>query len=133
MGPEKRMKGVNMDEKGHVYGFEKLKVWKNSRLFSIKIYKLSMNFPSDEKFGLISQIRRATVSITANIAEGSSRFSKKDFARFVQISYGSLMEVLSHAYLAYDLKYINNEDLGDIRYEAYQISNQLNALHKSLN
>ncbi|MEA2077120.1 MAG: four helix bundle protein [Candidatus Marinimicrobia bacterium] len=122
-----------MDEKGHVYGFEKLKVWKNSRIFSTKIYKLSMNFPSDEKFGLISQIRRATVSVTANIAEGSSRFSKKDFARFVQISYGSLMEVLSHAYLAYDLKYMNNKELDDIKYEAYQISNQLNALHKSLN
>ena len=66
-----------MDEKEHVYGFEKLSVWQESRELTNRIYKLSKEFPSEEKFGLTNQIRRATVSVTANIAEGSSRNRRK--------------------------------------------------------
>ena len=120
-----------MDEKEHVYGFEKLTVWQESRKFANRIYKLSTGFPSEEKFGLTSQIRRAAVSVAANIAEGSSRKSKKDFARFLQISYSSLIEVLNHAYIAYDLDYLNSNTLKMIKLEINKISNKINALYNS--
>ena len=89
------------------YSFEKLRVWQNARKFVLDVYKITNNFPSHEKFGLVDQIRRAVVSVPANIAEGSSRLSAKDQAHFKNIAYSSLMEVLSHFYLALDLNYIN--------------------------
>jgi len=90
----------------HLYSFEKLRVWRDARVFIKKIYTISKAFPKEEQFGLIPQIRRAAVSIAANIAEGSSRTTKKDRAHFTQIAYGSLLEVLSHLYVALDLEYI---------------------------
>ena len=72
--------------------FRTLKVWEKSHQFTLKIYSLSRNFPKDELFGLISQIRRASSSIAINIAEGCGRGSDADFARFLQISMGSASE-----------------------------------------
>jgi four helix bundle protein len=80
----------------HTYGFEKLKVWQLGREFVVRIYQVSAGFPVDERFGLTNQIRRAAVSVPANIAEGCSRISGKDQAHFSQFAYSSLMEVLSH-------------------------------------
>ena len=121
-----------MNSKEYIFGFEKLIVWKEARGFTAKIYELTDKFPDREKFGLSSQIQKAAVSIAANIAEGSSRFSRKDFSRFLQISYGSLMEVLSHSYVAYDRKYIRVDDLKIIRDNVKKISFMLNSLSKSL-
>lgn len=121
-----------MDAKRHLYGFEKLEIWKDSREFVNMIYEMSKNFPSYEMRGLGSQIRRSAVSVMANIAEGASRFSKKDFAHYLQISYSSLMEVLSHSYIAHDRHYIDEEKLEKIKARIYMISNKINALHKSL-
>lgn len=121
-----------MDSKEYVFGFEKLIAWKEARAFISKIYELTDNFPNKEKFGLSSQIQRAAVSIAANIAEGSSRFSGKDFVRFLQYSYGSLMEVLSHAYVAFDRKYIENDSLQNIRNNVRKLSFLINKLSKSL-
>jgi four helix bundle protein len=121
-----------MDEQAYLFNFEKLEVWQDARKFISEVYLFTDKFPKNEKFGLTSQIQRAVVSVAANIAEGSSRFSRKDFARYVQISFGSLMEVLSHSYVAYDQKYIKREELQDIRKQIKKISNKLNSLYRSL-
>jgi four helix bundle protein len=78
-----------------VFRFEKLEVWQNAIEFAGRVYDFTRPFPADERFGLTSQMRRAAVSISSNIAEGSSRNSDVDFRRFLEIAYGSLMEVVS--------------------------------------
>ncbi|MEX1094604.1 MAG: four helix bundle protein [Planctomycetales bacterium] len=83
-----------------VFGFEKLDVWQKAVDFTDSIYVATRDFPSEERFGLTSQLRRASVSIAGNIAEGSSRSSSRDFLRFVEIAYGSLMETVSHIAIA---------------------------------
>jgi len=72
-----------------MHQFKELEIWKRSRYFCSEIYHITSSFPSDEKFGLTNQLRRASVSIPSNIAEGSSRNSNKDFSRFLEISIGS--------------------------------------------
>jgi len=74
----------------NTYGFEKLDVWNKSVELSEEIYLITKEFPSDEKFGIISQLRRASVSVSSNIAEGSSRSSYKEQARFSEIAYGRI-------------------------------------------
>lgn len=75
-----------------------------------EVYRLVKCFPQDEKFALGDQLRRAAVSVTSNIAEGTGRQSLKDQAHFIELSYGSLMEVMSQLDLALDLNYINKEE-----------------------
>lgn len=92
------------------YSFEKLKVWELSRTLVKEVYSLTKKFPDEEKFGLSNQLRRAVVSINSNLAEGSTRNSFKDKARFTEIAYGSLMEVLSQLILSLDLSYVDAEE-----------------------
>ncbi len=113
------------------FPFEKLRVWQKTKEFVLEAYQITAKFPTHEKFGLVDQIRRAAVSVPANIAEGSSRLSSKDQAHFTNMAYSSLMEVLSHFYLAMDLKYINEEMMDDLKFRTLEISNQVNALRKS--
>lgn len=115
----------------HQYSFEKLNVWQNARKLSLKIYQITEKFPQDEKYGLTNQIRRAAVSIPANISEGTSRLSSKDQAHYTNIAYSSLMELLSHLYIALDLNYIDEIKFNELKLKIYEISNQLNSLHKS--
>lgn len=77
------------------FSFEKLEVWQLARKLTKEIYELTSSFPKSEHFNMVSQIRRAATSITCNIAEGSGRISGKDKARFTEIAYSSLIEVLS--------------------------------------
>jgi len=112
--------------------FEKLEVWQNSRSFVKEIYTITTNFPDNEKFGLISQIRRASLSISANIAEGMSRNTDKDKARFISISFGSAIEVVNFLILANDLNMINEKDYMQLREKLEKITNQLNSLHNKL-
>lgn len=119
--------------KYHEYSFEKLNVWKHSIEFVEKIYKLTDNFPKSELYCLTSQIRRATISVPSNIAEGSTRKSLKDQARYSEIAFGSLIEALNQIIIAHRLNYINNDDLSIIRLEIEDISRQLNALKNSQN
>ena len=114
-----------------LYSFEKLDVWQKSRSLNAKIYLISKEFPKHEQYSLQSQIRRAVVSISSNIAEGTSRLSYKDKARFTSIAYGSLMEVLSQLLIALDLGYISNTDYTDTRPLIEEIGNKLNSLRKS--
>ena len=113
------------------YTFENLDVWKKSRILVKRIYEITRSFPNEEKFGLTSQIRRASISISSNLAEGSSRQSLKDQARFSIMAYGSLMEVLNQLILANDLEYISQDKVLEIRPLIEEISNKLDKLTKS--
>ena len=88
-----------------------LDVWKGARSLSKKVYLASSQFPSEEKFGLISQIRRAVVSIPSNIAEGCGRNYPKDSIQFFYIKRGSIYEVETQLYLSFDLDFISEIDL----------------------
>ena len=113
------------------YSFEKLDVWQLSRKLVGIIYKITDKFPIDEKFGLTNQLRRAGVSIASNIAEGSSRNSLKDQVRFIEIAYGSLMEVYTQLCIATDIAYISKEELDEVNLLIKELSNKLNALSKA--
>lgn len=115
----------------HKFGFEKLDVWNNSIDLVQNIYFITENFPKSELYCLTSQIRRAAISISSNIAEGSTRNSLKDQARFTEIAFGSLIELLNQLIIANKLNYINNETLNIARLEIEKISRQINALKKS--
>ena len=98
-----------------VFGFEKLQVWQKSRELSVYVYKATKKFPSEEKFGLISQMRRAVISISSNVAEGTGRHSFKDKARFTEIAYGSALELLNQVILSNDLEFLSEENYLNIR------------------
>ncbi|MGC1205757.1 MAG: four helix bundle protein [Flavobacteriaceae bacterium] len=97
-----------------MHRFKDLEIWKKSRLFCSEIYKITSSFPESEKFGLTNQLRRASVSIPSNIAEGSSRKSNKDFARFLQITLGSAYEIETQLLIASDLQFINENELSEL-------------------
>ena len=111
-----------------MYSFEKLEVWQEARSLSVSIYKITAKFPQEEKFGLVSQLRRGTISIASNIAEGSARTSPKDQANFYQIAYSSAIEILNQLIISCDLKFISNEDLAIFRDKIESISFKLNSL-----
>jgi len=114
-----------------IYSFESLAVWNKSRTLVKEVYKMTANFPTDERFGLISQMRRAAVSVSSNVAEGSTRWGNKDQARFYEIAFGSLIEILNQCILAYDLEFIQENELRSVRIKINEISRMLNALHSS--
>lgn len=97
------------------FGFERLFVWQKSRQLVTLIYKLIMKLPQEERFGLSDQLRRASVSIASNLAEGAGRMSIKEKIHFCEVSYGSLMEVTCQLLLAQDLGYLTEEDNLQIR------------------
>ncbi|MCM8536356.1 MAG: four helix bundle protein [Lentisphaeraceae bacterium] len=115
----------------HEFGFEKLQVWQLSRQLVKDVYSLTVSFPNEEKFGLVSQLRRAVISISSNIAEGSTRSSFKEQAHFSSLSYGSLMEVLCQLTLSVDLNYADSGSISTLRVKIEEISNKLNSLRKS--
>lgn len=114
------------------FGFENLDVWQKAVTFAKTIYAGTRNFPSDERFSITSQLRRAAISIPSNIAEGSSRGSKRDFARFVEMAYGSLMEVVAQATIAHELGYLDESRAQEIRQQAEQLARMLSGLRSSL-
>lgn len=113
------------------YSFEKSEVYKLVCKFTDEIYRLTQVFPSDERFGLTSQIRRSASSVGANLAEGTTRVSMKEQARFSEISYSSLAETFHHLLQAERLKYLKQEELNNLRPIISEISNKINALRKS--
>lgn len=117
--------------KQYVYTFETLDTWKKSIEFAKIIYKITDSFPNSEKFGLVSQIRRAVVSVSSNIAEGSAKQSLREQAKFTEISIGSLFEVLNQIIIAYELKFIKKEDYLTIREFIDNLNRQINALKLS--
>ena len=114
-----------------VYSFEKLAAWGKARVLTLDIYNITKSFPSSEKFGLVSQMRRCSISVSSNLAEGSSRTSFKDQAHFTQLSYSSLLELLNQLILALDLEFINENQYKNLRNKMEELSAILNALRKS--
>ena len=113
------------------YSFEKLEVWNDARNLVKMIYLQTDNFPEKERFGLSSQMQRAVVSIVSNIAEGVSRNSVKDKIRFVELAYGSLMELYCQLYVSVDLDYLTPSTFTLIKAEIDKIANKANALKRN--
>ena len=110
------------------FSFEKLDVWIESKELTKSIYTIVSKFPESEKFGLISQLRRASISIASNIAEGSARKTYKDKAYFTTIAFGSAVEVLNQLIISYELGFITKDDYSDLRSKIESITNKLNSL-----
>jgi four helix bundle protein len=108
------------------FRFEKLTVWQSARRLSGEVYAVTKSFPRDELFGLTSQLRRAVVSVSANIAEGSGRNSDADFAHFLEMAYGSAMEVASLLYLAADAGHLTLESRDTLLGLTSEVTAQLN-------
>ena len=103
-----------MEQQGKIRDFTDLEAWKKSHELALMIYKITEKFPRSETFGLASQIQRAAVSITSNIAEGFGRQTIKEKVQFYYQAHGSLMEVKNQLILAKDLKYISNQEFDKI-------------------
>ena len=114
----------------YVFGFEKLKVWQLAKAFAVHIYEVTRAFPPDEKFGLISQLRRASISIASNLAEGSARQSMKHQAHFSQLAYSSLVEVMCQLEISLELGFLTKEQHKSIRHQANELSYLINALQR---
>ena len=114
------------------FRFEKLEVWQEARKINQVIYRLTRKFPREELFAMTSQIRRASISVSSNIAEGSGRNSDKDFAHFLEQAYGSLMEVASIFYLAFDEGYVQESDLDPLFDELERLAKRTVSLNCSL-
>jgi four helix bundle protein len=116
----------------YTFSFERLEVWKKSRDLTRTVYQVTQGFPEEEKFGMISQLRRAVISVSSNIAEGSSRSTKKDQAHFYNVAFSSLMETLNQVIISNDLDFMNNIKFMELRKEIHIISIMLNNLCSSI-
>lgn len=115
-----------------MFNFEKLDVWQEAIQFADLIYQCTRDFPADERFGLTNQMRRAAVSVSSNIAEGSSRGSRPDFSRFIEIGTGSLFEVVSQATISRRQDFLDQDRYAQIYAAAEKQSRMLSGLRKSL-
>ena len=115
-----------------MFNFEKLDVWHKAIEFADTVYSVTKGFPSDERFGLTNQMRRAAVSVSANIAEGTSRSSRSDYARFVEIATGSLFEVVSQSVISKRLGLQSEADYLRLYAAAEEQSRMLSGLRRSL-
>jgi four helix bundle protein len=116
---------------GYQFPFEKLEVWQCARKLVKTSYELTRSFPSEEKYGLSSQLNRAAVSVASNLAEGSSRMSFKDQGHFSQMAYSSLMEFACQITLAVDLGYTAPDKEHKLRQDINMLANKINALRTS--
>ena len=112
--------------------FKKLKIWRESYKLSIEIYTLTETFPSREKFGITSQIRRAATSVPINISEGAGKFSSKDMAKFLQIAYGSLKELECLVMMSKDLHYFSPQTEERILIHILEIQKMLSTYIKRI-
>ena len=116
---------------GYQFTFEKLEVWQESRRLAVDVYRVTQTFPEHEKFGLVSQLRRASVSVASNLAEGGARKSGKEQARFSEMAYASLMEVMCQLMISSDLGYITKNDLLELRSKVHGLSTRIQYLRAS--
>lgn len=114
-----------------VFSFEKLIAWQKSRELALLILKTTRQFPKDELFGLTSQMRRCSISISSNLAEGSGRNSFKDKARFTEIAYSSSLELLNQIILSFDFEYISEIEYHQIREKITEVNMLIDGLYKS--
>ncbi len=114
-----------------MFSFEKLEVWQRTRDFLKRIYKVTVNFPKEEQFGLSQHVRKSAISILSNIAEATSRFGDVDFKRFIEIAIGSLYETISQLFIALDNDYLDREAFEALYKDAEIIVKMLSKLSKS--
>ena len=115
-----------------MFVFEKLDTWQAAIEFADLVYASTKNFPDQERFGLTNQMRRAAVSISSNLAEGSARSSRPDFARFVEIATGSLFEVVSQSFIGRRQGFLNEEQFRRLYNAAEKQGKMLSGLRSSL-
>ena len=108
--------------------FTELKVWQRSHAIVLKVYRLTKSFPVGERYGLTSQLRRAALSVSTNIAEGSKRQSRQDYARFLNIAEGSLVETEYLLMVSRDLEYAQPQEVAPILNEISEVARMLNNL-----
>ena len=112
--------------------FSQLEVWRKAKALVVDVYKETTGFPSSEQYGLSSQLRRAAVSVAANIAEGTGRGSDQDFARFLEMALGSTAETRSHILLAEELGYLKAEIRDNLSEKTIEIGRMLSGLIETL-
>jgi four helix bundle protein len=120
------------DETKRGFNFEKLDVWQRAVDLAAFIYDVTGKFPSDERFGITSQMRRAVVSVSSNIAEGSSRSSRQDFARFVELAVGSLYELVSQGFIARKQGFLAEQASQKLYSESEELIRMLSGLRNHL-
>lgn len=112
--------------------YENLNIWKESVTLAATLYKMTKTFPKNEQFGIVSQIRRAVISISSNIAEGSSRRSKKEFTRFIDIAIGSLNEVESLLLVSTQLNFVGGRQQKEVGVKIKELGTLLGGFRKYL-
>ena len=115
-----------------MFNFEKLDVWQRANELADLVYKVTRTFPDDERFGLSNQMRRAAVSVSSNIAEGSARSSRNDNARFLEIATGSLFEVVAQSFISRRQGFLNEPDFKTLYTTADELGRMLSGLRRSL-
>ena len=121
-----------VDMENNIFHFENLVAYQRGLELVTHVYEVIKNFPREEQYALCDQLRRAVVSIPSNIAEGMGRFSNKEKAHYLEIAYGSLMEVFCQLNIAHRLGYITDEKLNNFRKEIEFIAKPISGLRKSL-
>jgi four helix bundle protein len=119
-------------KKDAMFNFEKLETWQKAIGFADLVYEFTRRFPAEERFGLTNQMRRAAVSISANIAEGTARNSKNDYARFLEIATGSLFEVVSQSFVGKRQGFLSEIDFRKLYTAAEQQGKMLSGLRRSV-
>ena len=114
-----------------VYQFERLNAWQKAKELSVAVYRLVNKFPQYEQYSLISQVRRAVISVPSNIAEGTGRLSIKEKIHFLEIAYGSLLETYCQLQIAVELDYISSEELKMISPLFFDTSRLISGLRNS--
>ena len=112
--------------------YRDLEVWQRSMRLANRIYEVTHRFPSEEKFGLTNQLRRASVSVPSNLAEGHARFGAGEFSRFISIAMGSVAEIETQVLLSLDLGYLTVEVSRELMTELETIGKMLRGLAKSI-
>ena len=107
-----------------------LEVWQKAIAFVTDVYNRTSDFPKEEMYGLVSQLKRSAVSIPSNIAEGAARHSNKEFIQFLYVALGSLMELDTQLIIAKNLNFLSDENLNDLQTKADEIGKMLNGLIK---
>lgn len=115
-----------------MFNFEKLSVWQKAMELTDQVYRLTTDFPGEERFGLTNQIRRSAVSTVSNIAEGASRSSAADYARFVEIASGSLFDLVAQLTIAVRQKFLVQNDFDTLHPQCNEIGRMLSGLRNSL-
>ena len=115
-----------------MHNYKEMKIWQKGRILVKEIYQLTQKFPSDERFGLTAQARRAAISIPLNISEGAGRGTDKDFNHFLDMARGSVNEVETLIFLSNDLEYISIEEVNDLLGKTEELSKMIVAFQTKL-